>query len=298
MKDEELALVVVLGGILLSGGGKKAPPPSVPSTEKLKKNISTPTTTREPLAARVSQVRTQKPMPDLIVDDAAIQRIPAHPKGTVYRPVVSDGFKTSRENHVGIDVMYKRLMARSKALPGAALAWLKKADNLIDFFTRFAVKTWDAGKWPKEPQGTEWFFVPKGTPVRSIAEGRVWNASSTPRGLQVLMDHGTWTSYYQHLAVLKIPTCIDGRSTAPESRGKKVFIGKLPPGENAFECVVLPFAQVLGHVGSDPSQGSKSPDHLHFELAEYKLVNNKLVKRNVDPTKIWEAAESWSIDVS
>jgi len=95
---------------------------------------------------------------------------------------------------------------------------------------------------PNAPGSTQAvYFAPRGTPVLAARAGTVWSVSLSPRGWQVVLDHGApWATYYQHLAEKPLL-----------AKGDRVAAG-----------------QQIGVMGSDPTdpQGLR---HLHFE-AWYK----------------------------
>jgi hypothetical protein len=234
-----------------------------------------------------AQTATQWPMPTMLVRKGDIAD-DAKPMIGRFSPVVSDGFRKSRADHQGVDIMYKREMARSAALPGAALQWLKSHDAIIDWATRYSVKTWDAKRWPKEPEGTEWFFCPKTTPVKPFASGRIWNASASPRGFQVVIDHGEFVSYYQHLSKLNVPLAQGGKLTEDSTAGKK------------GDTFMVSLSTFLGRAGADPTGGTKTPVHLHFELWKYVrgAAEGQQVRAYLDPEVALQSASQWFVDVA
>ena len=262
MTENEKALLVGGGALLLlsmSGGKSKPSTPSTPSTPSVP---TLPRDPRPPLADRIRAAgRWFWPLPTIQV---------AGTPGYTYVPTVSDGFHESRADHDGVDIMYKRQLPTD---------------------TKWKVgqkRPWDIEKYPTPPQGTKWFFCPLGTQVRAFAAGYVWTAAETARGWNVLIDHGTYTSYYQHLRRLTIPGL--PTSDAPIKLGKNVATGaKVPIVANG----------VIGEAGQDPSQGASSPVHLHFELADY-LTNSagQNVRIVHDPAPILQAAERWIASVA
>jgi murein DD-endopeptidase MepM/ murein hydrolase activator NlpD len=133
-----------------------------------------------------------------------------------HRPVISDGFDSMRGAalHAGVDLMFRRA-TRSE---------------LVGAFP------------PGTPNGTALYFMWNDTLVLAASAGRVWSAAATPRGYQVVIDHGRFATLYQHLERLTI----DERLAGPN--GPTVEAG-----------------QPLGVVGGDPTDASRLK-HLHFEL--------------------------------
>jgi len=132
-----------------------------------------------------------------------------------YSPVISDGWGSNRRTldgkprmHVGADLMFPRR-------------------SLTDQATEFPANT---------PGGSKWHFMPADVPALAAAAGRVVYAERTPRGHAVRIDHGGWSTFYQHLSALKV------------SKGQTVELGA-----------------ELGPIGGDPTQ-SNPLRHLHFEL--------------------------------
>lgn len=84
------------------------------------------------------------------------------------------------------------------------------------------------------------FGLPNGTEVLAVQAGKIITATETPGGpgLEVMIDHGTWTTRYWHLS--------------------NIDWAKQHIGENVFQ------GQVIGKSGN--SGHSKQPYHLHLEL--------------------------------
>lgn len=95
--------------------------------------------------------------------------------------VVSDGFSAAKtaehRQHLGVDVMYRRLPHEPAELP----------------------------------RGTKLFYMPASTPVLAAFGGEIWNASVTDYGHSVTIDHGNApdigpaVTFYQHLAAFARP---------------------------------------------------------------------------------------------
>lgn len=108
-----------------------------------------------------------------------------------YSPEISDGFRSSRANHVGADIMYRRYRRRSQIAEANS--------TVLD------------ERYLKAPQGTELYWCPVGVPVRPAAPGVVWSAGANARGGYVLLDHGHYTTYYGHLSALLVPAQQGGK---------------------------------------------------------------------------------------
>ncbi len=128
----------------------------------------------------------------------------------VIHPVISDGFDSPRPGlprHGGVDVMFPRPPLDKQ--PGAAH-----------------------------------FVVTPGTFVLAASDGVIWSADRSPRGLQIVVDHGQGPSprkvatYYAHLDSF----------ARPWKKGDVVHAG-----------------EALGTVGADPLDGEHLR-HLHFEV--------------------------------
>lgn len=104
-------------------------------------------------------------------------------------------------------------------------------------------------------EGGKW-TAPIGTPVVAARSGVVWSVNQTPRGWNVVLDHGEpWATWYQHLASVVV------------QKGDRVEAGR-----------------ELGVMGADPTdpQGLR---HLHF-AAWYKGNGDKA---SVDPQAAMKA---------
>ena len=94
---------------------------------------------------------------------------------------ISDGFSTvataEHRQHLGVDLMYRRLPFEPAALP----------------------------------RGTKLFYMPANTPVLAVYGGKIWNASVTGYGHSVTIDHGNApdigpaVTFYQHMAAFAQP---------------------------------------------------------------------------------------------
>lgn len=95
---------------------------------------------------------------------------------------------------------------------------------------------------PGTPNASGRYFMRDDALALAAAAGRVWSAYKTPRGHQVVLDHGPYATLYQHLEQLLIAEHRDG------------------PGGPLVEA-----GHPLGVVGGDPTNAPHLK-HLHFEL--------------------------------
>lgn len=89
---------------------------------------------------------------------------------------ISDGFSAAEtadhREHLGVDIMYRRLPSEVAALP----------------------------------RGTKLFYTPENTPVIAAYGGKIWNTNITSLGHSVTIDHGNVpeigpaVTFYQHMA--------------------------------------------------------------------------------------------------
>lgn len=263
MKDSEAAAAALLLLSAFAGGGKKRDPVVGPGDLFL-------------------QTTTQWPMPTMVVKQGDLTDDNAKTLDT-FAPVISDGFRKSRADHNGVDMMYKRRMSFTDATQAG---W---RDYLLKGLLTKVRKTWDAKRYPP-PEGSEWFFCPKTTPIRPFAAGRLWHASASPRGLQVLVDHGEFVTYYQHLSQLNVPLAQNGKLTADVPGGAFKKGDVFPVG----------LSTILGRAGADPLGGKLSPVHLHFECWRYVrgAGEGNQVRAYLDPEVALQTAAQWAIDVA
>jgi murein DD-endopeptidase MepM/ murein hydrolase activator NlpD len=162
-----------------------------------------------------------------------------------YPAQVSNGF--ANPAHFGVDVMYKRRSIADR---------------------------------PEFPAGTEagstMFFAPPGTPVLAAKDARVWSVDRSPRGWEIVLDHGApWATYYQHLSSVLLPLHANGRMVG----------GNVP--------VTVKAGQQIGTMGGDPlDNGGHHLRHLHFS-AWYKGNGDGAA---VDPERAmssWQRAPVW-----
>lgn len=109
------------------------------------------------------------------------------------------------------------------------------------------------------------FRVPVGTPVLAARAGRLWSVSRSPRGWQVVVDHGApFATYYQHIEEVdpEIASAATGKNGAQLAAGTR-----------------------LGTVGFDPTDAARVR-HLHFAV----WVNGYGDSASVDPA---QAMKTW-----
>ena len=101
----------------------------------------------------------------------------------------------------------------------------------------------DANDQSEYPPGSHWgsknYFIPGDrVPVHSVSNGNVWVSADSPRGWNVVIDHGTHATYYQHMH--NPPLLL---------KGKAVRAG-----------------DIIGYVFYNASDDSEQLAHLHFEV--------------------------------
>lgn len=218
---------------------------------------------------------SQWPMPTLLVT----ARRGADAGRTVrYAPSISDGIHLDGRPryHPGADLMYRR-----------PHRWDTARRYVARGLTR---TTWDerhftSGAPNASPGG--WYFCPPDVTVRPVHVGRLWHASMTAAGGQVIIDHGSYVSLYLHLSRLSVPLTAGGVVTeAGPRRGLSLPVTLATP---------------LGAVGADPRQGSAGLRHLHLELITYVGTGRREGEsRRVyhDPAPHLAGAAEWVVDVT
>jgi murein DD-endopeptidase MepM/ murein hydrolase activator NlpD len=97
-------------------------------------------------------------------------------KGVAFPAEVSQEFRGVGVLHQGVDLMYRR----RSGFDTLALPYQGHNGNL---------------RW----------FEPPGTPVLSARAGTVWSVDRSPRGIEIVVDHGApWATYYQHVENPKV----------------------------------------------------------------------------------------------
>lgn len=115
--------------------------------------------------------------------------------------------------------------------------------------------------------GEDW-FAPEGTPIYAAKDGKVWSAGRSPRGWDVVLDHGPpFATFYQHLALLMVPLTVDGKRM-----------------DNGQEYTVKA-GDLIGYMGYDVTD-PEEVRHLHFAV----WYNGAGDNASVDPAG---AMQSW-----
>ena len=107
----------------------------------------------------------------------------------------------------------------------------------------------------RSPSPPPTYSVPNGVEVPIVAAraGTLWSVSLSPRGWQVVIDHGPpWATYYQHLS------SIDPVLVAASAAGQTGEARSAAP-------LQLAAGQRLGVMGYDPLDGNRVV-HLHFAV--------------------------------
>lgn len=195
-----------------------------------------------------------------------------------YAPAISDGIHLDGKPryHPGADLMYRRV---------------HKWDRLRQYVARgFTRTTWDERHFTSGPPNASpggWYFCPPDVTVRPVHVGRLWHASMTAAGGQVIIDHGNYVSLYLHLSRLSVPLASSG------------VVTEAGPRKGLSLPVTL--ATPLGAVGADPRQGSRGLRHLHLELITYVGTGRREGEsRRVyhDPAPHLRGASEWVLDVT
>jgi len=90
--------------------------------------------------------------------------------------------------------------------------------------------------------GSKGYVMPDNVSALAASDGVVWSAGPSPRGFQVVVDHGTFATYYAHLEKLLVT-----------------------PTERATAKQRVTAGEPLGIVGASPID-AEHLKHLHFEL--------------------------------
>jgi len=116
------------------------------------------------------------------------------------------------------------------------------------------------------------FTAPAGTPILSARDGSLWSVQRTPRGWNVVVDHGPpFATFYQHLAEVE-PDVLAGL------QGKNVITGS---GKRAFP---INGGRKIGTMGEDPTDAGHVR-HLHFAV----WYGGAGDRASVDPTGVMYA---------
>lgn len=281
--DEGLWLGLGLGAVLLlgsgGGGGGAATPPAEP--------VVPPRTA--PLMAEPTG--WQWPIPDITLADDGVRVPPAEP-GVRVPATISQAYRAG--SHEGVDLDYRR---PAGALPSLAVTPVGGGRTLryrtIDEWIALQPAGWrqryaagylptqslgssstpggtTTGDWRDSREGSRAYFCPPNIMCLSVQAGRLWASGETSTGHWVLLDHGTYTTWYGHLAAKIVPPANGGFVA-----GTKAIIN-------------LPRGAALGTVGHDPSAPG-TIRHLHLQLAAYPGG----VRRVLDPAPSLATASRW-----
>lgn len=115
------------------------------------------------------------------------------------------------------------------------------------------------------------YFAPRGTPVFAASAGTIWSTGLTPRGWNVVIDHGKVATFYQHLAEQPLL-----------AKGDRVQAG-----------------QQIGVMGVDPLD-AEHVRHLHFELWQGgpDAAIDPAPKMAAWPHPAWDAGDQADWDIS
>jgi len=132
--------------------------------------------------------------------------------------VISDGYGSPRGGvkHQGVDIMFAKI---------------------------------SSDPYPLGPNATKCFVMPEAWTAIAAADGVLWSADQSPRGWQVVLDHGNVATYYQHMSTLFVP------NTSPPAQGT--------PRER---LIPIKAGTPIGVIGADPTEQGRGVKHLHFEL--------------------------------
>lgn len=182
--------------------------------------------------------------------------------GDEYHAVISNPFKG---DHEGVDILYKR-----------GLTYLGKGNAEADSRAKrrtasgYPPRITNGGVIADSHDGTKNYFCPPKVLCFAVQAGRVWASSPTgAKGAWVLVDHGSYTTYYTHLSSTTVPKCENG------------FVA----GTKVQHLVAR--GQALGIVGYDPSTPTSTVRHLHLQLTTYPSG----VRRVMDPAPYLAAAQ-------
>jgi murein DD-endopeptidase MepM/ murein hydrolase activator NlpD len=155
------------------------------------------------------------PIPDLVIT------------GTTFPAEMSQEWRRIVPAHLGVDFMYRR--------PLSPLTDVIKSERFNDHG--------DNARW----------FTPPNTPILAARAGTVYSVDRSPRGIEVVLDHGPpWATYYQHLSSVSV------------KKGDAVAAG-----------------QQIGVIGADPTD-PEGLRHLHF-ATWYKGAGDSA---SVDPGRV------------
>lgn len=293
MKDGDIAIAagIGLGVLLLASSGSREGEGEV---------MRAPTTT--PLTS-TTIAGWRWPLPTIALGADGVRTDGRTATTIEVQPVISQALRPPE--HEGVDICYRRpagaLPSLRKPLP------LTPRDAVIDALrpaTYYTIEEWvrrqDAqgaawrqryaagylprqvigtsstpggatpGEWADSRAGTRAHFCPERVLCACVADGRLWAAGESSRGFWVLVDHGSYTTWYGHLSSLAVPRAANGR-VAGTGAQLRVTAG-----------------MALGIVGYDPS-APHTVRHLHLELAHFPAG----VRRVLDPGPSLAQAARW-----
>lgn len=243
------------------------------------------------------------PMPNIYLGTDGV-RTDAPSAGTIeVQAVVSQGLRLP--DHEGVDICYRRpggaLPSLRQPLPGlppdaildrvrpatyySIEEWIRRQDAespgwrqryAAGYLARQVIGTSSTpggatlGDWADGRAGTKAHFCPTNILCTAVADGRLWAAGQGARGSWVLVDHGTYTTWYGHLSSLAVPKAASGLVTGTKTQ-LRVTAG-----------------MALGVVGYDPS-APNTVRHLHLELAHFPAG----VRRVLDAAPSLAQATRW-----
>lgn len=165
-----------------------------------------------------------------VVDSADVKAFTSRARFPVpawrdYLPTRSQEYRAP--DHHGVDIMYRRKPG------GPDTMWPSGITRMNG-----AAKSYGSasGRW----------FMPDAIAACAVADGTIWECTRSPRGIQIVIDHGKpFASYYQHLSSVQFPLGIT----------------------KGAQSIKVKAGQPLGIVGYDPSGLDRQYlMHLHFEI--------------------------------
>lgn len=295
MRDEDVAVAAGIGiGVLLLATGKKGG-----AKEEV---MVAPRTT--PLQSEVI-AGWRWPLPTIALGTDGVRVDSAAPPAIEVVATVSQAFRPP--DHEGVDICYRRpagsLPSLRTQLPYSRdpLAervvdavrptvyrtieqWTRDQDAAGEWRQRYAAGYLPRqviggsstpggatpGEWADSRAGTRAHFCPPSVLCVAVADGRLWAAGESARGFFVLVDHGSYTTYYAHLSSLAVPRAANGLVSGTKTQ-LRVTAG-----------------MALGVVGYDPS-APNTVRHLHLQMAHYPGG----VRRVVDAAPSLARATRW-----
>lgn len=275
-KDEKLLLLggaAVTAGIFLMGSGSGV---AVPAGRPATPSPPVFPPTQRPIQENPPAGWIQ-PLPNIRLDKAGVRTDGNDPAGREFKPVVSNPYAPSK-GHEGVDIDYRRGSAWSQyrgtgsgvSAQAAAAGYPMRETPLPVSFPSNPLGL--LKRYSDSHDGTENYFCPPQVLCCAVQAGRVWTAvKQSSRGMYVLIDHGSYTTYYTHLSSITMPECAGG------------FI------KGTTTQYMVARGQALGIVGYDPSTKTSTVRHLHFQLAT-RVAG---VMKGMDPAEYLRNAQEW-----